>query len=91
MSNVADWQRRVEHAYGFHPKPWERERLLEKCKITGDCWEWKGPAKFTIDGNQFPVLPMAYTMLKGDVPKDHKVMSTCGKLCCMPGHMVCFT
>ena len=91
MSNTTDWQQRVHQAFGFYPKPWERERLLEKCKIQGDCWVWKGGDHFVMDDRRYAPIAMAYVMLKGPIPANHKVGSTCGKTCCMPEHLVCFT
>lgn len=89
MTVETPWREWVEKTFGFAPDKWERERFLRHCHIDGDCWVWNGPDKYVVDGVGYKPLKMAFAMLRG--PAKGNVKSTCGKVCCMPKHMACFT
>lgn len=86
-----EWQTRFKEAYGVEIGPWERERFLAHCIIQGDCWCWKGPAMWAIEGSRYDPLRIAFLFFKGPLTKQQAVGASCAKACCFPDHLYCFT
>ena len=85
------WQMRFKEAYGVKIGRWERERFLAHCNIEGDCWVWQGPDMWAIEGARYEPARVGFLFLKGTLARNQSVGTTCGKVCCCPDHMYCFT
>lgn len=68
----------------------DRDYLLSKIEIVGDCWLWSGP--FDKDGYGKAVSTRAhrlsYEIFKGQIPDDTFVCHSCDvPACCNPEHL----
>ena len=74
------------------------ERLLSKCKITGECYIWSGAIStngygaFRINGITKPVHRVAYLLFNGPIPEGLHIDHTCNnRLCCNHEHLEAVT
>lgn len=91
VNTIAQWRLNFRDTYGILPSLHVREDFLRCCQIEGDCWVWRGEPTFQIGNHRYDPVRLAHVFLIGPLAPDMNVRSTCGKSCCMPDHMECFT
>lgn len=72
-----------------------KERLLSKVEKTDSCWNWKGATRgkngygaMKVDGKVVSVHKLAYTIFRGEIPKNLLVSHSChNSLCVNPDHL----
>lgn len=71
-----------------------KENKIEIDPITG-CWKFlgsptgQGYGRVRINGREWGLHRLFYTVYKGEIPNDKIVMHTCdNKLCCNPEHLI---
>lgn len=91
VNAISHWRSQFLESYGVLPPLLARTEFLAFCKIEEECWVWKGEPTYQIGRRRYDPLHLAHVFLIGTLSPDVAVRSTCGKTCCMPDHLECFT